>query len=183
MDAAGQAPVQRERPRGGARRAQAIRRSVLPCAVRWCYRDHAGAQASYACDPRQEHKRTERSCAELRSKTPRRRSARSELGRYQQRAAARSQTGRDDRNVAEALARCALPERRKESSGGTVADASLWAIALVRHRRRGAGCGRLLRRQRTRQFGSARRTEAITPMSRSSVRLTPLSGRLGALWR
>ena len=30
-----------------------------------------------------------------------------------------------------------------------------WAIALVRHRRRGAGCGRLLRRQRDRELGDS----------------------------
>jgi hypothetical protein len=33
----------------------------------------------------------------------------------------------NDHSVADALVRCALPERRKQSSGGTVADLCLWA--------------------------------------------------------
>jgi hypothetical protein len=44
---------------------------------------------------------------------------------------ARAELDPDDRSVAEALARCAVPERRKQSCGGTVADVCLWAIASV----------------------------------------------------
>jgi hypothetical protein len=39
----------------------------------------------------------------------------------------RGQPRSHDRVVADALVRCALPERRKQSSGGTVADVCLWA--------------------------------------------------------
>jgi hypothetical protein len=64
---------------------------------------------------------------------------------------------------------CPIAAARKRSLGGEIVAAwhqerarpapscgcSFWAIALVRHRRRGAGCGRLLRRR------SVRRIEAV----------------------
>lgn len=38
---------------------------------------------------------------------------------------------RHERNVAKALARGGLPERRKQSSAGAIADAGLWAVAEI----------------------------------------------------
>ena len=72
------------------------------------------------------------------------------------------------RVVANAIVSSATSRRAKQSSGAASTGGWLWAIALVRHRRRRAGSGRLLRRQRNGATQVGRKTKAIAAAGRTT---------------
>ncbi len=65
--------------------------------------------------------------------------------------------------VAIAIAESAPARGQKESRRAQAADARFWAKALVRHRRRRAGCGRLLCRHCDSPARAGARTKAVAP--------------------